>query len=121
MIFLGIKAIGILGSLLKFVAIPMLVLALIVKPKVVINYGKWLLNSLQQNLLLGAVFTILSIVAFPFVSAFLLVKALMYDKLKNFKFNVPGMPQQEQTEDVDFEILDERPLDISKKKVEQRR
>lgn len=84
----------------------MLVGALIINHNVVISYGKWLINLLKKNPLMGVGGVLLTFFGFPIISGFLLAKALLYRKVDKMKqeFDV-----QQNGEFADYEEVDEEP------------
>jgi hypothetical protein len=67
-------------KILSFVAPILFVAALIVNYKVVLSYGKLLIQLLQKNPLMGILALLLTFFAFPIVSAILLGLAIMNKK-----------------------------------------
>ncbi len=84
----------------------LLIAALIIDHTVVLNYGKWLLNLLKKNPLMGIVAVLLSVVGYPVIFGFLLAKALLYRKVNKMKqeFDV-----KQNGELVDYEEIEEKP------------
>jgi hypothetical protein len=87
----------------------LLIGALIVDYKGVINFGKWIIALYKRDTILGVVSTILTIFGFPLVAGFLLGKGLFKKRAREI--------QNEQTrrregEFVDFEELDSKPLEL---------
>ncbi|MEP7320401.1 MAG: hypothetical protein ABI761_00730 [Saprospiraceae bacterium] len=74
----------------------MFIAALIVNYKVVLSYGKLLINLLQKNMVTGIIAILLTFLAFPIVAALLLAFALMNRKAESFiaqeKQNREGIP-----------------------------
>ena len=72
------------------------VAALIVNYKVVLSYGKLLINLLQKNMVTGIIAILLTFFAFPIVAALLLGFALMNRKAESFiaqeRQNREGVP-----------------------------
>jgi hypothetical protein len=63
-------------KLLSFIAPVILLAAIIVNYRVVLGYGRWLLDSLKRNPFFGIVAILFTFFAFPLVSIFLLIRAL---------------------------------------------
>ncbi len=83
LIFAGLFFIvGGIGRLLGFIAPVLIIATAIIDYKVLLNYGKWVLNLLKKDILIGIGGILLTVVGFPFVVAFLFVKALLYRKVK---------------------------------------
>lgn len=72
-------------KILSIAAPFMLVGALVINHKVVINYGKWLWNLLLKNPLMGIGGVLLTFFGFPIIAGFLLGKALLYRKVNKMK------------------------------------
>ena len=71
-----------LFTILSWVAPVLLIGALVVDYKVVVDYGKFILKLLKDNPLMGIVGIVLTIVGFPVVSGFLFFKALARRTIK---------------------------------------
>ena len=98
-----------LFRILYFFAPALIILALIINYKTVLNYGKWLLKTLKENPLTGVIYIALTVLGFPFVSFYLFGKAILSRQLKkiNKEQEINSKGQY-----ADFEILDEEPLDL---------
>jgi len=66
------KILGLLAWAAPFI----LLAALIINYKVVLGYAKWLISTVKTNPLFGIAAILLSIIGFPLVSIFLLLRAL---------------------------------------------
>ena len=84
-----------------------LIAALVIDHKVVINYGKWLIRLLRNNTPYGLVATLGTAVGYPFVASFLLLKALTKKRLSEAK-----KAQKSDGEYIDFEEINSDPLDL---------
>jgi hypothetical protein len=93
-------------KLLSFAAPFLLVAALIINHKVVINYGKWLWNLLKTKPLMGIGGVLLSIFGFPIIAGFLFGKALLFRKVDKMKTE---FETKKYGEFVDYEEVDEEP------------
>ncbi|MFT4665485.1 MAG: hypothetical protein ACI8YQ_000129 [Polaribacter sp.] len=121
-IFIGLYylATGIF-TILSALAPFMLLGALIINYKVVLNYGKWLLNTLKTNFLRGLGMTVLTVLGFPVISGYLLLKAFLSKKVEKMQadFEDRARPDFADFEEVDnteadFEDLsNEKPLDLN--------
>ena len=69
-------------SILSFLAPILFILALVFNRHVVFDYGKMLWHKLKTDTPKGLLYTLLSIVGFPVVSAFLFFKAFITQKVK---------------------------------------
>lgn len=91
-----------LFTILSWVAPALLVVALILNYKVVLNYGKWLINLLTTNTLFGIVMCLVTIFGFPVVTAWLCFKAILTYRMKQrVKEN-----QQDKEGYIDYEEVD---------------
>lgn len=63
-------------QILSIVAPFLLIAALIVNYRVVLGYGKWIVGSVKRNPIFGILAIIFTIIGFPIVAAFLLIRAL---------------------------------------------
>jgi hypothetical protein len=72
-----------LFTILSFVAPVLLILTLIIDYTVVIDYGKFVWNLLKNNVLIGILAVLLTVLGFPIVSGFLFIRALLRKKLKS--------------------------------------
>ncbi|MEM6319213.1 MAG: hypothetical protein AAF960_16190 [Bacteroidota bacterium] len=69
-------------NILYYLSPVLLIITLIIDYKVVVNYGKWIMQVMGKNVLLGVGLALLTIVAFPVVSLFLFGKAMLKKKVK---------------------------------------
>lgn len=105
--------------LLWLVAPLLLIAALIVDHKTVINYAKWVVGLFKKNPVSGVVVTLLSALGFPLVSGFLLMKGLFKKKVQEVQKQRENAIQGEfveYEEIVDDESLELPPLEIKKAK-----
>lgn len=95
--------------ILSWMAPVLLVIALILDYKVVLNYGKWLIKLLTSNTLYGIIICLLTIFFFPVVAGWLCFKAVLSWQLKKkFPQNKPsGLDEYAEYEEVDSEIHEE--------------
>ena len=107
-------------TILSWLAPVMLIGALVVNHNVVINYGKWLINTLKSNFLLGVGALLLTIFGYPIIAGYLFAKALVSRKLEKVQedFRQRTQPQyadfeEVDTEDAPYEDLTEKPLDLN--------
>ncbi len=87
----------------------MLVGALIINHNVVLSYGKWLVNLLKKNPLMGIGGILLTFFGFPIIAGFLLGKALLYRKVDKMKKEFEGNQGGGQTDFVEYEEVDDEP------------
>lgn len=104
-LLIGIVVLFVLFTVAKFVfnilywlSPVLLIITLFIDHKVVINYGKWILELMGKNVLLGVGLTLLTIVAFPVVSLFLFGKAMLKKKVKEMTQQFEQKTQGEYTE-----------------------
>lgn len=106
--------------ILWFISPLIIIAALIVDFKGVVNFVKWIIALYKRDTILGVISTILTIFGFPLVAGFLLGKGL-------FKKRAQQIRQEEnskkQGQFVDFEELDSKPLELPEmeKREEKRR
>ncbi len=93
--------------ILYFLSPIFLIAALIIDYKVVVNYGKWLVNTVKQNPLLGICAIVLSIFGSPLVSVYLLGRPLFNKRIKDVE---QEFEKRTTGEIVDFEEIDSEPL-----------
>lgn len=110
----------IVGGILKLLAWAapiLLILALIFDYNTVLNYGKWLISLVKRNPLMGAGAILLSIIAYPLVFTYLLARAYLTKKVRGMQ---EEYETRQQGEYVDFEVIDEKPLEINQPPVRPR-
>lgn len=104
-------------TILSYIAPFMLIAAAIINYRVVTGYGLWLWNTLKRDPIMGVVYTALSFFGFPILSAYLLFKAFAVKRVekitKQHQQSFQGMYTGDSTEDAEFEILEERPLELN--------
>lgn len=96
-------------TILAWVAPLLLIATLVIDYKVVLGYGKWLVNLLKNNLGMGIGALLLTIFGFPVIAGFLFVKALLYRKVNKLQEEVQ---RRQEGELVDFEEVDSKPTII---------
>jgi hypothetical protein len=87
-------------SVLTMIAPVLIVLALIINYKTVVNYLRFVLGLLRRNLLGGIITIILSVVGFPILSGVLFGKAILDRKVKRLQ---QAHEANERGEEVDYE------------------
>lgn len=92
--------------LLSVLAPILLIAAVIIDHKVVLNYVQWLVGMLKRNILVGLAAVVLSVIGYPIVFAFLLGRAIMNKRIKDFERDERAYREGEL---VDFEELPNRP------------
>lgn len=96
-------------KILAILAPFLLIAALIMDYRVVLGYGRWLVDLVRRNPVLGVAAVILSFVAFPLVAAFLAAKAVLG---RNVRQAQQAHERRLKDEYVDFEIVDDLPLEL---------
>ena len=103
-------------KLLSFIFPALLIATLILDRKVLFNYFNWIVRTFKKDSGKGALYAVLSIVGFPFVTAFLFFKALMNWQVKKANGgHTPGqfsefeeLDTQELPHDVELPQLDDK-------------
>lgn len=99
-------------SLLSWASPVLFLAAIVINYRVVIGYGKWLLASLKRNPIFGIAAILFSVLGFPLVSIFLLLRAIATRGVANPMDDTQFSPYEEVEEDF---------LDISKIKEYEKR
>ena len=113
MVFFFVAMFYIVGGIMKLLAWAapvLLIIALIFDYNTVLNYGKWLINMVKRKPLMGIGAIILSVVAYPLVFTYLLARAYLAKKLKGMQSDYET---RQQGEYADFEVIDEKPLELN--------
>ncbi len=95
-------------NILWWVSPLMLLATLIIDYKVITGYVKWVFSKLRTNIIFGLGMILLTVIAFPIVSAFLLGKAVFKQKVKKAKEEYDVRTKGEFAE---FEELDSEPIE----------
>ena len=93
-------------TILAWLAPILLVATIIIDYRTLLGYGKWILNQLKTNTLVGVGMCLLTVVAFPVVSFFLFGKALLKRKIRSLETAYRDDVNERYTE---YEIVDEDP------------
>ena len=105
-------------NILALIAPILLIATAVIDYKVIINYGKWLLNLLRKDLLIGIGGILLTVFGFPIIAGFLFVKALLFRKIK--KMN-QGYEEKIEGEYLEYEeIQDEASSTLELPKLEKK-
>ena len=91
---------------LSWIAPVLLIAAFIIDKSVVINYGKWIINTIKNNPLLGIAAIIFTVIGYMVVFPFLFAKALFKKKIKDVR---QQHERQQQGELIDYEELESKP------------
>ena len=78
----------------------------------IVSYGKWLLNLLRKDILVGIGGILLTVFGFPIIAGFLFGKALLYRKMK--KMN-QDFEEESTGEFLEYEEIEEdysKPLEL---------
>ena len=95
-------------TILSWVAPVLLVLAAIFDYRTIIDYGKWLMNLLRKDILMGIGAVVLTVVGFPVIAGFLFAKALFRKKVGELEKN---MQTQQEGQFVEYEEVESKPLE----------
>ena len=99
-------------SILSLVAPLLLVAALIIRYKAVTDFVSFIFKLLKENTILGIVAVVFSVLAYPVLFAYLLIKAVFYRKLDKIQ---QAHEKRVQGEFVDYEVLEEDTLELESK------
>ena len=91
-------------NILAWLAPILLIATVLIDYKVILNYGKWLLNLLRKDVLMGIGGVLLTVFGFPIIAGFLFGKALLYRKAK--KMN-QAYEEQHEGEFLEYEEIQE--------------
>lgn len=105
-------------TILYYLSPIMIVAALVIDYRVVLGYGKWLIGLLRDNLLLGLGATILSVLGFPVLAAFLLGKALFKQQVRKAREEAQ---EAREGDYIEYEELDSEELELPRIEKEERR
>lgn len=109
-VFAGLYFIAInIFRLLAWVSPVLLVAALVLDYKVILNYGKWVIGLYKSNLGYGIIVTLLTIVGYPLVFTYLFFKSLMSYRYKQM---VKERNIQKPGEYIDYEEVDEKTIEL---------
>ena len=103
-------------KILAWLAPVMLIATLVIDYKVVLNYGKWIVNLLRRNPLIGIGAILLSFFGFPIIAGFLLGKALLKRKVVKMKKDIQNRQEGEYT---DYEEMNSRPSTLDLPEMER--
>ncbi len=99
-------------NLLNIIAPFLLIITLVLNYRVVVGYGKWLLDVLKRDFLMGILASLGTVIFFPIVSGYLFVKALLLRKVSSLKTPYSNHPGNEgftayqEVEEADYEVLE---------------
>ena len=98
-------------TLLSYVAPILIILSIIIDYTAIIDFGKFIVKLLKNNILVGILAILLTIVGFPFVAGFIFFRSIVRRKLKSIikqhdpesQFKEPQFSEYEEiAEDTDF-------------------
>ena len=92
--------------LLYFIAPVLLIITLIIDYKVVVNYGKWIIRMLKENTVVGVIALLITVFAFPVVSAFLFGKAMLGRQIGKMERTIREKRKGEYVEYEELELDD---------------
>jgi len=111
MLWIVWKAVAGVWAILSFLAIPLFILALIFNYRVVPDYFNWVMDKVRNDTPKGLMIAAGSIIGYPFVSAWLAIKAYTTrNKIKKQKGNPKKedyLKYEEVEDDEDFLELDD--------------
>jgi len=90
-------------NILYYLSPILLIITLFIDHKVVVNYGKWIMQMMGKNPLFGVGLTLITIVAFPVVSLFLFGKAMLKKKVKEMTEQFGQQTQGREEEYTEYE------------------
>ena len=91
-------------TILAWMAPILLIATLIINYRIVLNYGKWILRLLKNNLLMGVLVTLLTIVGFPVVTFLLFGRAILQRQARKLE---KAMNEQQEGQYTEYEIIEE--------------
>ena len=98
-------------SILSFVAPILFIITLFIKSSVILDYGKFIINTFKDNAGMGLLYGIGTVVGFPLVIAYLFFKAItLYQIEKRLGKKQPKFAEYEEVEEQ--EVDDEDFLDL---------
>ncbi len=103
-------------KILSFIAPVLLIATLFINYRVIVGYGRWLAGLLKRNPLFGILAVIFSIIGFPVVAAFLLIRALSSRGVGAERVRKKG--EYIRYEEVNDDFLDLSDLNEHKKKMD---
>ncbi len=102
-------------TILSWLAPILFILALVYNRQVVFDYGKMLVRTIKNDLPRGIIYSVLSVLGFPLLSAFLFFKAFVTNKAKKMvKQRDETFDDYEEVEENDEDFLELPELDLSK-------
>lgn len=110
-------------TILSWVAPILLIVTFFINRQVIFDYGKWIVKLVKQNPIMGIGAGVLSVLGFPFLSAFLFGKAMLYRKVGKLREDIQKKTDgefvnYEEVEDDDFLVLDDIEDAVPKQKPE---
>jgi len=104
-------------NLLYFLSPILFIATLVIDYKVVLNFGKWLVNLTKRNTVLGVGAILIALLAYPLTAMFLFSKALFKRKVEQVQKNYET---QTQGELVDYEEIESTPTKLELPELEKR-
>lgn len=103
---------GFLINILYYVIAPILLIAtLIVNPKVVLSFGKWMMNLFKTNFVYGLGAAIFTFFLYPFVVGFLFGKAMFIKKVNELTGNTTQQVGTDEEGYTEYEEVEEEPTE----------
>jgi len=109
LLFMTVKGVW---SILAFLAPILFIIAMILRFRVVTDYGKMLWNTIKEEPIRGIAYSALSVIGFPVVSAFLFFKAFTLRKVE--KMSKPKYDDYEEVVEDDEDFLDLPEIEVHK-------
>ena len=105
-LFVLFKVASFAFNILYYLSPILIIITLFIDYKVVVNYGKWIMNVIGKNPILGVVLALLTIVGYPIVGLFLFGKAMLKKKVKEM---TQQFEERTQGELVEYEEVESEP------------
>ncbi len=102
-------------TVLYYLSPLMLIATLVIDYRVVLEYIQWLVGLVRRNALLGVGAILLSVLGFPVVSAYLLIRAVFRRRIRQME---KEFEEKQEGEYIDYEELNREALDL--KRLEER-
>ena len=120
-LWLAVKVVSGLYTLLWYIGPILLIATLFMDGQVVFGYGKWILKQFKNNPLVGVGAGIMTFFGFPFVSAFLFGKAMLKKKLNIGQESTSSKTEDGYTEyeEIESESMEEFDLKDLEKDIQE--
>ena len=101
-------------SILYWLAPILIIGALLVNYRTVVNYVRWLWNLLNRNVIMGLVAVLLSVLGYPVVFGYLFARSFLDRKVRQLNKGIEPSEQYAEYEDVTDEGLELKQLERRK-------